>query len=187
MISIRSRSGGGTVSSTLAVVMNSTRETSNGTSREWARKVGFCSGSSTSRRAEAGSPRKSIPSLSISSSMNTGFRVPARRSPWTIWPGSAPTYVRRGRRGRRGGEPVQLAERLLPGLLGHARRLDLLAERVDLLRALVRLAQLLLDRLELLAQEVLALRLRDLGLDLRLDLRAELEDLGLLAERAGEL
>ncbi len=36
-----------------------------------------------------------MPSLSISSSMSTGFLVPARRSPWTICPGSAPMYVRR--------------------------------------------------------------------------------------------
>src|SRR5207247_558571 len=45
--------------------------------------------------AAAGSPRKSMPSLSISSSMKTGFFVPARRSPWMIWPGNAPMYVRR--------------------------------------------------------------------------------------------
>ena len=68
-------------------------------------------------------------------------------------------------------------------LLGHPGRLDLLAQRVDLLRALVALAELLLDRLELLAQVVLPLRLRHLRLDLRLDLRAELEDLGLLGQR----
>ena len=51
---------------------------------------------------------------------------------------------------------------------------------LDLLRLVVALAQLLLDRLELLAQEVVALVLADLRLHLRLDLRPELEDLELL-------
>ena len=37
------------------------------------------------------SPRKSAPTLSISSSTKTGFRVPARLTPCTIRPGSAPT------------------------------------------------------------------------------------------------
>ena len=40
------------------------------------------------------------------------------------------------------------------------------------LRLIVALAELLLNRLELLAQEILALVLADLGLHLRLDLRA---------------
>ncbi len=55
----------------------------------------FCSGSSTSRSAADGSPRKSAPTLSISSSMKIGFRVPACFIPWMMRPGSAPTYVRR--------------------------------------------------------------------------------------------
>ena len=59
-------------------------------------------------------------------------------------------------------------------------RVDLLAQLVDLLRLVVPLAELFLDRLELLAEEVLALVLADLRLDLRLDLRAELEHLELL-------
>ena len=41
-----------------------------------AEAVEFCSGSSTSSSAAAGSPRKSAPSLSISSSMITGLVVP---------------------------------------------------------------------------------------------------------------
>src|SRR3989454_983715 len=155
-----------------------------------------------------------MPSLSISSSMKTGFRVPARRSPWMIWPGSAPMYVRRWPRisassrmppwqgdepvdvgpgdgvlrRRRGhlGEPVELPERLALGLLGHPGGLDPLAQCLDLLRALVSFAELLLDRLHLLAQVVLALRLRHLRLDVGLDFRAELQDLGLLAKRADE-
>ena len=43
-------------------------------------------------------------------------------------------------------------------------------------------AELLLDRLELLAEVVLALALADLGLDLRLDLRPERQDLGFLGQ-----
>ena len=42
-------------------------------------------------RAAEGSPRKSAPTLSISSSMNTGLRLPARRIVWMMRPGSAPT------------------------------------------------------------------------------------------------
>src|SRR6185312_5460246 len=48
----------------------------------------------------------------------------------------------------------------------------------------VALAELVLDRLQLLAQEVLALALLELRLDLRLDLRAELDDLELSLEDA---
>ena len=65
---------------------------------------------------------------------------------------------------------------------GHPGTVDLGAQLVDLLGLLVAFAELLLDRLELLAKEVLALVLADLGLDLRLDLRSELEDLELLDE-----
>ena len=53
-------------------------------------------------------------------------------------------------------------------------------ELLDFLGLVVALAELLLDRLHLLAQEVLALVLADLRLHLRLNLRAELEDLELL-------
>src|SRR5690606_18418434 len=67
-------------------------------------------------------------------------------------------------------QAVELAHRLLADRLGHAGRLDLLAELLDLLLLLVVFAELLLDRLQLLAQEVLALVATDLGLDLRLDL-----------------
>src|SRR5207247_458173 len=52
-------------------------------------KVLFCSGSSTSSSADAGSPRKSMPSLSISSSMKSGlFELPLRMF-WMMRPGSA--------------------------------------------------------------------------------------------------
>ena len=58
-------------------------------------KAWFCSGSSTSSSAAAGSPRKSVDILSISSSRNTGLFVPAFFRVWMILPGSAPMYVRR--------------------------------------------------------------------------------------------
>src|SRR5882724_11802473 len=83
-------------------------------------------------------------------------------------------------------QPVELAKRFLLRLLGHARRLDLLAERIDLLRAIVDVTQLLLNRLHLLAQVVLPLRLRHLRLGFRLDLRAELEDLDLFRQSLDE-
>ena len=70
----------------------------------------------------------------------------------------------------------------LRGVLGQLRRLDPLAQLVDLGLLLVALAELLLDRLQLLAQEVLALALVDLRLDLRLDLGAELDHLELAGE-----
>ncbi len=81
-------------------------------------------------------------------------------------------------------EPIELAQRLLLDRLGHAGRFDLLGELFDFLRLVVAFAELLLDRLHLLAQEVLALVLADLGLHLRLDLRTELEDFELLDQDA---
>ena len=71
-------------------------------------------------------------------------------------------------------QPRELALGRLARVLGQLGLLDLLAQLVDLGLLLVLLAQLVLDRLQLLAQEVLALGLVDLGLDLGLDLRAEL-------------
>ena len=76
----------------------------------------------------------------------------------------------------------ELALGRLLRLLGQPGLLDPLAQLVDLRLLLVLLPQLLLDRLQLLAQEVLALALVDLGLDLRLDLRAELDHLELAGE-----
>ena len=43
-----------------------------------------------SRRAAAGSPWKPAATLSISSSMNTGFMAPACLSAWTMRPGIDP-------------------------------------------------------------------------------------------------
>ena len=83
-------------------------------------------------------------------------------------------------------EPVELALGGLHGVLRQTRGLDLLAQLVRLGRLLVDLAELLLDRLELLAQEVLALALLHLGLDLRLDLRADRDQLELPREQLGQ-
>ena len=50
----------------------------------------FCAGSRISSSAAAGSPRKSRPSLSTSSSISTGLLTPARRIAWMMRPGMAP-------------------------------------------------------------------------------------------------
>ena len=76
-------------------------------------------------------------------------------------------------RGLQALESRELAVGLLAHLLGKLGRVELLAQLGDLRLHLVGLAKLLLDGLELLAQEVLALALVELGLDLRLDLRAD--------------
>ena len=83
--------------------------------------------------------------------------------------------------GRRSRRPSSRSAclRACSGRLG---RLDPLAQLVDLGLLLVGLAELLLDRLELLAQVVLALALVDLRLDLGLDLGAELDHLELAGE-----
>ena len=88
-----------------------------------------------------------------------------------------------------GGRRSSRDELALGGLLrvlGELGRLEPLAQLGDLRLLLVALAQLLLDRLELLAQEVLALPLVDLGLDLGLDLRPELDHLELAGEDLGQ-
>ena len=82
--------------------------------------------------------------------------------------------------GRHLRQPVELAQRFLLDRLGQPGGVDLLAQLLDLLGLVVAFAELALDRLELLAQEVVALVLADLRLHLRLDLRAELEHLELL-------
>ena len=67
-------------------------------------------------------------------------------------------------------EPLKLLLRLLQHLLGHLGFLDGLAELRDLFGPFVQFAEFLLDRLELLAQEVLALRLVHFALGFRLNL-----------------
>ena len=72
-------------------------------------------------------------------------------------------------------------------VLRQRQRVEPLAQLVDLGLLGVALAELALDRLQLLAQEVLALALLHLRLHLRLDLRAELEHLQLAAQDRGDL
>ncbi len=76
-------------------------------------------------------------------------------------------------------EPRELAVGGLADVLREVLRLDLLAQLGQLGLLVVALAELVLDRLQLLAQEELALALLHLGLDLGLDLRAELDHLQL--------
>ena len=92
--------------------------------------------------------------------------------------------------GGRRREPLEPRE-LAVGRLAHVLRQ---LERVEPLPQLVRvgllgiaLAELLLDRLQLLAEEELALALLELRLHLRLDLRAELVDLELAVEDLRDL
>ena len=72
-------------------------------------------------------------------------------------------------------EPLELALHLLARRLGKLQPRQPLAKLLDL-AALVLLAQLLPDRLQLLAQQHLALPLAQLLLDLRLDLLLSVED-----------
>ena len=74
-----------------SVAMNKTSERSIGISIKLSRKNLFCSGSSTSSKAEVGSPLKSCASLSISSKTITGFSTFAFISAVMILPGIAPT------------------------------------------------------------------------------------------------
>ena len=80
-----------------------------------------------------------------------------------------------GRHRRHGLEALELLERLLLGVLGHAGLLDLLAQLLDLVAAVVLAAQLLLDRLHLLVEVVLLLGALHLLLDAALDALVDLE------------
>ena len=79
-------------------------------------------------------------------------------------------------------EPAELAERRLLGLLRQVERFDARPQLLELGLLGVALAELRLDRLQLLAQEELSLALVELRLHLRLDLRPELEHLELPVE-----
>ena len=105
-----------------------------------------------------------------------------RREPLEV----GPDHAVLGRLRRQALKARELAFRLLHGVLGETRRLDLRTQllRLDLL--LVELAELLLDRFHLLAQEPLALALLHLRLDLRLDGGADLDELELAGEQLGE-
>ena len=72
-------------------------------------------------------------------------------------------------------ETLQLLARLLFDFLRHLRLGDRLVELGDLRRALVALAQLLLDRAHLLAQQVLALGVVDRALRALVDLARDLQ------------
>ncbi len=89
-----------------------------------------------------------------------------------------------GRGLRHAGEAIEFADRLLLRFLGHLGLLDLLAKLRDLALLIVAVAQFLLDGLHLLAQVVLALVLLQLGLDLALDLVADLQHLEVLDQEA---
>ncbi len=91
-----------------------------------------------------------------------------------------------GRRRRQLGEPLELPASLAIDLLWQAGLVDPTSELRELGLISVCLAELLLDRLQLLSQHVLALRLLHLGLNLRLDLRAQLEGLELAVQDHGE-
>src|SRR5690606_24834222 len=87
-------------------------------------------------------------------------------------------------RGRDGLEPVELLVGDLFDLGRQPRLLETLRELLEILLLVVtELAQLLLDRLELLAQVVLALGLGHLALDLAVDLAGNLEDFPLAVEQ----
>ena len=79
-------------------------------------------------------------------------------------------------------QALELAIDLAADVLGQRDGVELLAQLVGLGGGLVELAQLAADRLELLAQDELALALVDLRLDLVLDLRADRDDLELARE-----
>ncbi len=91
-----------------------------------------------------------------------------------------------GRGGRQSLEPGELAIGSLLSMLGQVRLGDSLAQLGDLGLGFVLLAELALNRLQLLAQQVLALALLHLGLDLRLDSRAELDHLELARQQLRE-
>ncbi len=89
--------------------------------------------------------------------------------------------------GRQFLQPRELALGGFAGVLGQLRRLDPLAQFVHFGLLLVLLAELVLDRFQLLAQEELALALVDLRLHLGLDLGPELDHLELAGEDLDEV
>jgi hypothetical protein len=95
-------------------------------------------------------------------------------------------YVREtvysGRAGVHLGEALQLPQGFFLDVLGHLGALDLAAQLFDL-RALL-LAELFLNRFELLAQDALSGRPPDLFLDAGVDARAHLENLVLFFKQA---
>ena len=84
------------------------------------------------------------------------------------------------------GQPLELAFALLERLGGHPGFFELLAKFVDFDLAVVGFSQFLVNRLELLAQQIFALALADLLLNLLLDLVAQLQNFEFLREFADE-
>ena len=91
-----------------------------------------------------------------------------------------------GRHRRHQLELLQLGVGLLARLLGHLGGLDLLLELLDV-GALFAVAELLLDRLDLLVQVVLALALLHLALDAAADALFDLQDVDLVLELLEQL
>ncbi len=83
-----------------------------------------------------------------------------------------------GRRGRHLAQAFELLARHLGRVFSHARRLDLFFERIEI-AAVVALTQLVLDGLQLLAQDSLALMLGELLAYLRVNLLLDLDQLDL--------
>jgi hypothetical protein len=81
-----------------------------------------------------------------------------------------------GGHGRHAGEASEFLERFFFYIVGHAGGFDFLLEFFGVAGAFILLAQFFLDRLHLLAQVVLALRLLHAILDFGLDLVAQLLD-----------
>ena len=93
--------------------------------------------------------------------------------------------LRSGR--RKALEACQLAVGGLPYVVGKVECVEPLPQLVRVGLLGIALAELLLDRLQLLPEEELALSFLELRLHLRLDLRSELEDLELPIEDLGDL
>ena len=91
-----------------------------------------------------------------------------------------------GRHRRHRLEALQLLDGLLLDVLRHLRGFDLLLQIVDLVALFVLAAQFLLDRLHLLVEVVLLLRLLHLLLDARLDPAVHLELVDFDFENAGD-
>ena len=89
-----------------------------------------------------------------------------------------------GRGRRQPGQAIQFAQGLFLGLLRHPGRFDFLAEFAHLSGLLVLFAQLPLDGLQLLAQEVFPLHFLDFGTGLVLDLLAQFQHLDLAGQDA---
>ncbi len=107
-----------------------------------------------------------------------GLRPRQYHQPFQVIPGHRII----GRHRRHARQPRQLLQRLFLDLVRHAGLLDLFLELLGVALGFVLLAQLLLDRLHLLAQVVLALRLLHAVLHLGLNLVAELLHLQLFGQ-----